>query len=143
MDDFLIGVRLRAGQNAADYRVPEELDLHVGDLCLVETDGEPALGEVRRPRRPLPEAKREAPYRRVIRAAAEGEVREHRAHLERERAAIATVQTLARGRGLAIKVVDVELSPRTRRVLVYFNSEERVDFRDLVRDLAREFHARI
>jgi cell fate regulator YaaT (PSP1 superfamily) len=56
---------------------------------------------------------------------------------------VATVQALARGRGLGMKVVDVEMAPRARRVVVYFNAEDRVDFRDLVRDLAREFRARI
>jgi cell fate regulator YaaT (PSP1 superfamily) len=143
MDEFLIGVRLRAGQNAADYRLGGDLDLHVGDLCLVETEGEPAVGEVRRPRRPLPEARREAVYRRVIRPATEREAGEHRAHVAREREAVATVQGLARARGIAMKIVDVEMAPRVRRVLVYFSAEDRVDFRDLVRDLAREFRARI
>ena len=143
MDEFLIGIRLRTGQNANDYRLGEHLDLHVGDLCLVETEGEPAIGEVRRPRRPLPEAKRDHLYRRVLRMATESEVGEHRAHATRERDAVDTVQRLARERGLAMKVVDVEIIPRARRVLVYFNAEERVDFRELVRDLAREFHARI
>ena len=42
-----------------------------------------------------------------------------------------------------MKVVDVEIEPARRRVTVFFNAEERVDFRDLVRDLAHEFHARI
>lgn len=143
MDEFLIGVRLRAGQNAGDYRVSEDLDLHVGDLCLVETEGEPAVGEIRRPRRLLPEAKRERPYRRVLRLASESEGRDHRAHATREREAVDTVQQFARSRGLTMKIVDVEMSPRARRVLVYFNAEDRVDFRDLVRDLAREFRARI
>jgi cell fate regulator YaaT (PSP1 superfamily) len=143
MDEFLIGIRLRIGQNANDYRLGEHLDLHVGDLCLVETESEPAIGEVRRPRRPLPEAKRDVLYRRVLRAATESETGEHRAHTTREREAADTVQRLARQRGLNMKVVDVEITPRARRVLVYFNAEERVDFRELVRDLAREFHARI
>jgi cell fate regulator YaaT (PSP1 superfamily) len=143
MDEFLIGVRLRAGQNAADYRVSGDLDLHVGDLCLVEAEGEAAIGEVRRPRRPLPEAKREVAYRRVVRLATEREAGDHRAHVARERAAVDTVQGLARARGIAMKVVDVEMAAQARRVLVYFNAEDRVDFRDLVRDLAREFRARI
>ena len=143
MDEFLIGVRLRVGQIAGDYRVAEDLDLHVGDLCLVEAETEPVFGEVRRPRRPVPEAKREAPYRRVLRPATEREIRDHRAHLGREQEAAATVQQLARARGLTMKIVDVEITPRSRRVVVSFNAEERVDFRDLVRDLAREFHARI
>jgi cell fate regulator YaaT (PSP1 superfamily) len=143
MDEFLIGIRLRTGQNINDYRVGDQLDLHVGELCLVETEGEPAIGEVRRPRRPLPEAKRDTLYRRVLRAASENEAREHRARAVREREAVDTVQRLARQRGLSMKIVDVEMAPRARRVLVYFNAEERVDFRELVRDLAREFHARI
>ena len=42
-----------------------------------------------------------------------------------------------------MKVVDVEMASGGRRVTIYFNSEDRVDFRDLVRRLAREFHARI
>src|SRR5258705_13272869 len=50
---------------------------------------------------------------------------------------------MARGRALAMKIVDVEIEASRRRVTVFFNSEERVDFRDLVRALAREFHARI
>src|SRR5258706_5215970 len=50
---------------------------------------------------------------------------------------------MARARSLAMKIVDVEIEASRRRVTVFFNSEERVDFRDLVRDLAREFHARI
>src|SRR5262245_59930449 len=123
MDEFLIGVRLRAGQNAGDYRVSGDLELHVGDLCLVEADGSPVLGEVRRPRRPLPEAKRDRPYRRVLRAASESEAQEHREHAVRERETIDTVQQLARARGLTMKIVDVELTPRARRVLVYFSAE--------------------
>jgi cell fate regulator YaaT (PSP1 superfamily) len=42
-----------------------------------------------------------------------------------------------------MKVVDVEMPTGQHRVTVYFSSEERVDFRDLVRDLAREFRARV
>ncbi|MGH7335156.1 MAG: PSP1 domain-containing protein, partial [Candidatus Rokuibacteriota bacterium] len=143
MDEFLIGIRLRPGRNTNDYRLGEHLDLHVGDLCLVETEGEPAIGEVRRPRRPLPEAKRDTLYRRVLRAPSESEVDEHRTHAAREREAVDRVQHLARQRGLTMKIVDVEIAARARRVLVYFNAEDRVDFRELVRDLAREFHARI
>jgi len=56
---------------------------------------------------------------------------------------VETCARTARARSLTMKIVDVEMDPSRRRVTVFFNSEERVDFRDLVRDLAREFHARI
>jgi cell fate regulator YaaT (PSP1 superfamily) len=143
MDDYLIGIRLREGTPADDYRMVEDLGLHVGDLCVVETATGSVVGEVRRPCRPLPEFKRDHLFRRVLRRATDAEEAEYRDRRQREVAAVVTVQRLARGRGLAMKVVDVEMHPAARRVLVYFNAEDRVDFRELVRDLAREFHARI
>jgi cell fate regulator YaaT (PSP1 superfamily) len=48
-----------------------------------------------------------------------------------------------RSREMPMKVVDVEMYGPERRVTVYFNAEDRLDFRDLVRDLAREFRARV
>ena len=142
MDEFLIGIRLREADNADDYKLVD-LDLHVGDLALVETAGGTTVGEVRRPRRPLPEFRRDRLYRRVVRAASEAEAREYRERHEREQRAVATCRQLAHEHGLRVKVVDVEMHPTARRVTVYFNAEDRIDFRDLVRQLAREFHARI
>jgi cell fate regulator YaaT (PSP1 superfamily) len=138
----LIGVRLREPLLAEDYQTTET-DLHVGDFVVVETGGAATVGEVRRPRRPLPEFKRDRMYRRVVRRATAGEVAEWRERRAREVKGVETSQRLARSRSLAMKIVDVEIEPSRRRVTVFFNSEERVDFRDLVRDLAREFHARI
>ncbi len=142
MEEFLIGIRLREADNADDYKLVD-LVLHVGDLALVETAGGTTVGEVRRPRRPLPEFRRDRLYRRVVRAASEAEAREYRERHEREQRAVATCQQMAREHGLRVKVVDVEMHPMARRVTVYFNAEDRIDFRDLVRQLAREFHARI
>lgn len=138
----LVGVRLHEGARAEDYLV-DDLTLHVGERCLVEAPGGPVLGEVRRPARVLPEAKRDRVYPRVLRRATPEEVEEVRRRREREVAAVRTCQTRAQARGLAIKVVDVEMSPDGRRVVVLFVAEARVDFRELVRELAREFRARI
>jgi len=142
MDEYLVGVRLRATAQADDYRVGD-LELHVGDLVLVETAAESAVGEVRRAKRVLPEAKKDRLYRRVLRTVTEAEARAYREHREREERAIDTAQRVARSRGVRMKVVDVEMHPIARRVTVYFNAEERIDFRDLVRDLARELRARV
>jgi len=141
-DEFLIGIRLREGLNAEDYKLVD-FRLHVGDLAVVETANGTAIGEVRRPSRPLPEFRRDRLYRRVLRQATERETREHHDRRDRELAAVETCQRMARERGLAMKVVDVEMTGGARRMTVYFNAEDRVDFRDLVRELAREFHARI
>ncbi|HET8576605.1 MAG TPA: regulatory iron-sulfur-containing complex subunit RicT [Methylomirabilota bacterium] len=139
---FLIGVRLREPLMADDY-LTTEVELHVGEFVLVETGGGGTVGEVRRPKRPLPEFKRGRLYRHVLRRATEAEVGDWRARREREVRGIETCQRLARAKGLHLKVVDVEIEASGRRVTVSFNSEERVDFRDLVRELAHEFHARI
>lgn len=143
MDEYLIGVRLRDVAFADDYKFVGGLVLHVGDIVVVETATGTALGEVRRPRRAVPEAKRDRLYRRVVGLASEGESREYRERRRREEQGIASSQRLARARGLSMKIVDVELQPAQRRVTVSFSADDRVDFRELVRDLAREFRARV
>ena len=142
MDDYLVGVRLRPTGQADDYRVGD-LELHVGDLVLVETSSEQVMGEIRRPKREIPETKKDRTYPRVLRLATDEEARAYRERREREERAIATCQRVARSRGLVMKVVDVEMHPVARRTTVYFNAEERIDFRDLVRDLARELRSRV
>ncbi|PYM14819.1 MAG: stage 0 sporulation protein [Candidatus Rokuibacteriota bacterium] len=140
--EYLIGVRLRESTIADDYKLVG-LDLHVGDLVVVETANGTVVGEVRRPKRPVPEAKKDRLYRRVVRLAFPHEVRTWRDLRDREQQALGTVAQMARDRGLAMKVVDVEMHGGSRRVTVSFSAEERIDFRDLVRDLAREFRARV
>jgi cell fate regulator YaaT (PSP1 superfamily) len=142
-DEWLIGIRLRAAAAAEDYKLVDDLAPSVGDVVVVETATGTALGEVRRPRRPLPEFRRDRLYRRVVRPSVEAEAREYRDRRQREARAVVAAQRLAHGRGMTLKVVDVELHGAERRVTVYFNSEDRVDFRDLVRDLAREFRSRV
>ena len=140
--ELLIGIRLREGQSAEDYKLVD-FTLHVGDLAVVETANGTAIGEVRRPARPVPDFKRDRLYRRVVRLATEREAREHHERRERELEAVTTCQRMARERGLAMKIIDVEMTAGGRRFTVYFNAEDRVDFRDLVRELAREFRARV
>src|SRR5439155_14073 len=142
-DEWLIGIRLRDSASADDYKLVDDVSPSVGDIVMVETTTGTALGEVRRPRRPLPDFRRDRLYRRVVRAATTVEEREYRDRRQREERAVASAQKLAPPRPLPIKVVDVEMPGADRRVTVYFNAEDRIDFRDLVRDLAREFRARI
>jgi cell fate regulator YaaT (PSP1 superfamily) len=142
-EEWLIGIRLRDTALAEDYKLVEDVAPSVGEIVMVETASGTALGEVRRPRRLLPEFKRDRLYRRVVRAATDAEAREYRDRRRREERAIVTAQRLAHARAMTLKVVDVEMHGAERRVSVYFNAEDRIDFRDLVRDLAREFRARI
>jgi cell fate regulator YaaT (PSP1 superfamily) len=142
-EEWLIGIRTRDTVPADDFKLVEDLPVTVGDIVLVETGSSTALGEVRRPRRAVPDFKRDRLFRRVVRIATDAETREYRDRRQREERAIATAQRVVRSREMPMKVVDVEMYGPERRVTVYFNAEDRLDFRDLVRDLAREFRARV
>jgi len=141
--DYLVGIRLREVAKAEDYKAAEEIEMHVGEFVVVDTGAAEVVGEVRRPRRPVPDFKQDRLFHRVVRLATDAEASEWRERREREKRAIVTCQRKAREHQLSMKVVDVEFTPGARRTTVYFNAEDRVDFRELVRDLAREFRARI
>ncbi|MCS6914161.1 MAG: regulatory iron-sulfur-containing complex subunit RicT [Myxococcales bacterium] len=81
--------------------------------------------------------------RRVLRRARPDEERSYRAALESELEALRFCRERARERQLPLKVVRVEISPRAQRATVYFASEERLDLRELVRDLSQRLRLRI
>src|SRR2546428_6649192 len=101
MDEYLVGVRLRATAQADDYRVGD-LELHVGDLVLVETAAESAVGEVRRAKRELPEAKKDRLYRRGLGAGTGGGGRACRAHRGGRGGGAVSAQPPPGGRGRLI-----------------------------------------
>jgi cell fate regulator YaaT (PSP1 superfamily) len=141
--EHLIGLRLREPAPTEDYKLVGDLLLHVGEFALVETANGTAIGEVRRAKRELPEIRRDRLYRRVIRAANADEARQWRDRREREKQAVLRAAQIARERRMEMKLVDVEMHPGVRRVTIYFSADDRVDFRELVRDFAREFRARV
>src|SRR5262245_63805826 len=85
--EYLVGVRMREAGPADDYRlVSDEFTVSVGDFVVVEAGGGELVGEVRRPRRPLPDFKRDRSYPRIMRLATEAEAQEWRERREREKA---------------------------------------------------------
>ena len=142
MDDYLVGVRLRETGAADDYRgvrprASRRRPRARGDLRRDHhRRGTPAQARDSRGEEGPPLPARSAPCDRG------GGAGVPRAPGPRGRA-IETAQQVARGRGLSLKVVDVEMHPVARRATVYFSADERIDFRDLVRDLARELRARV
>src|SRR5690242_17263079 len=111
---WLIGIRLRDSAPADDYKLVEDVAHSVGEIVMVETATGTALGEVRRPRRPLPDFKRDRLYRRVVRAATAAEDREYRERRQREERAVVIAQRLVHGRTMPLKVVDVEMHATER-----------------------------
>jgi cell fate regulator YaaT (PSP1 superfamily) len=111
-----------------------------GDKVMVETDRGPQLAVVAvAPRR---EVARE-PLRRVLRHADERDLASAERFADRAREALRAAKERVRARGLPIKMFKVDLSAGGSKALLYFSSEDRIDFRDLVRDLGNQLKLRI
>lgn len=116
-----------------------------GDRVVVQTENGPALGTVV-PAIPQLEEKRRAaadPSHQVVRLASRDDIvaRLKHQHREREAANLATLKI--REHGLGMKLARVESVLDGSKLIFYFSADARVDFRDLVRDLASEFRTRI
>ena len=116
-----------------------------GDPVVVSTGDGPAVAHVTRPaasavseRRPQPDGSRQ-----VIRRATEADVILRFKHEQREREAHRIAVMKIHERGLLMKLSRVEQTFDGSRLVFYFTADNRVDFRELVRDLAAEFRTRI
>lgn len=132
-----------------DYYQFEDLALAPGDRVIVEADNGidlgqvAALGSVAQRKCSSRECATETPSRRVVRRATSEEVRRAgQAAADEDRARAATRVHVER-HGLKMKVTDAEWQFDKKKLIVYFTADKRVDFRALVRDLARDFRTRI
>ena len=83
------------------------------------------------------------PLRKVLRAATEEDFEIIRANAEKEREALKICQQKILEHGLEMKAIDVECTFDRSKILFYFTADGRIDFRELVRDLASVFRTRI
>ena len=116
-----------------------------GEQVVVQTDAGPAVGTVVRPVPQLlaRQSSQEGGAQRLLRVATRDDIlsRLKQQHREREAHRIASLKI--RERGLAMKLTRVEQAFDGSRLVFYFTADARVDFRELVRELAAEFHVRI
>ncbi|RJP74612.1 MAG: hypothetical protein C4532_02010 [Candidatus Abyssobacteria bacterium SURF_17] len=122
----------------------EGLNLRPGDACVVRTDIGLRLGEVVvEPRHiALAEPCLEKMMKAVRKATAEDRKR-HEELLQLEQDAFKICENKIEERELPMKLVGVEAALDRSKILFYFRSETRVDFRELVKDLAHQFRTRI
>ena len=115
-----------------------------GDVAILRTERGLEIGHILRPATPEAVAAIPEPTRGEILRVATNEDRAKIAAIEAARDAdLAAATKLVNQFRLAMQFVDVERLFGEERVIFYFMSEHRVDFRELVRGMAREFHARI
>jgi cell fate regulator YaaT (PSP1 superfamily) len=143
----LVSVKLSPVGRAQTFVLDEERGEapRVGEQVVVQTDGGPAVGTVVRGVPEVLERRRPAadsPHR-IVRLATHEDITARARHQQREREAFRVATLKIRERGLPMKLTRVEQAFDGSRLVFYFTADTRVDFRELVRELAAEFRARI
>jgi cell fate regulator YaaT (PSP1 superfamily) len=134
-----VGVRFRPSGRIYDFD-PGPLLLARNDRVLVETERGPALGTVVAPARLRPVARA---LQRVIKKADSRDLAREDQNLQRERQHYRAALELVRGRSLAAKLVKAESAFDGSKVTFFFAGEERLDLRDLGRELAELLRTRV
>ncbi len=122
---------------------PAGLAMKVGDKVVVETSKGLEIGSVVQPVRQVEDDQVVSPLRPVARLATEDDLRIEALCQEREREAYVIGKQKIEAHGLDMKLVDVECSFEGNKIIFFFSSDGRVDFRELVKDLAGVFRTRI
>jgi cell fate regulator YaaT (PSP1 superfamily) len=131
------------GRRIEAYANPDGLICPVGSMVVVEAERGIDLGQVTCDPSRVGRRLREGEPRRVLRKATAEELEAWRALREADVSALAKVGERIRRFGVPMHPIDAEFQFDRNRVTFYFTAEHRVDFRDLVRDLAAIYHTRI
>lgn len=138
----VVGVRFRSAGKSY-YFDPGRLKLRVGDAVIVETARGIEFGTVNIANRQVPLSTVTPPLRIVMRLANENDRERNRRNREQEAEAVRICREKVARHKLEMDLVSAEYTFDNSKLLFYFTAEGRVDFRDLVRDLASTFHTRI
>ena len=138
----VIGVRFkRAGK--VYYFDPKNIEFQVGDGAIVETARGVEYGDVVIPRRTVEEAKITKPLKPVIRKADEKDRKRLEENKKKEKQAFQICQSKIAKHKMEMKLINVEYTFDNNKIVFYFTADGRVDFRELVKDLAGVFKTRI
>jgi len=138
----VVSVRLRHRGQFYDFDA-RDLELAPGDWIIVDTARGQDVGQVVTPPREVTDEDLADELKPVERRATESDLRRMARVREREAEALAQARAIVAEKGLDMRLVAAEYTYTGRSLTIYFSSEQRVDFRQLVKELAREFRARI
>lgn len=138
----IVGVRFKS-VGKIYYFSPGDLRLTVGDRVIVETVRGVECGEVVIANRQIEDNQLSTPLKPIIRAATEQDMQVLAKNKEKEKDAFRICEEKIAFRKLKMNLVDVECTFDNNKLLFYFTAENRVDFRELVKDLAAVFRTRI
>lgn len=138
----IIGIRFK-NTGKVYYFAPGDHVFKKGDQAVVETARGTECGEVVIPNKEVDDSTIVKPLKPVLRAATPEDARRARENAEKEQRAMKICQEKIAAHKLDMKLVDVEYTFDNSKILFYFTADGRVDFRDLVKDLASVFRTRI
>ena len=138
----VIGVRFRTAGKIYFFD-PLKFDIKKGDCVIVETARGIEFGTVVGEPRMVEEENVIQPLKPVIRIANERDREQEAANKEKEKEAFQICLEKIKKHGLEMKLIDAEYTFDNNKVLFYFTADGRIDFRELVKDLASVFKTRI
>ena len=138
----VVGIRFR---NAGKiyYFKPKNLDLKKGDHVIVETAVGVEYGEVALEKKQVTDDQVKKPVKEIMRKANEKDDKKYAENQEKEKKAFKTCKEKIAKHGLEMKLIKVEYTFDGKKIMFYFTADGRVDFRELVKDLASVFRTRI
>ena len=138
----IISVRFKdVGKNY--YFDPKGKSFNVKDKVIVETSRGVECGTVSIANREIADEELTSPLKPVLRLATPDDIKTVEQNKEKEQSAFEICQKKIQEHGLKMKLVDVEYTFDRNKILFYFTADGRVDFRELVKDLAGIFRTRI
>lgn len=138
----IIGVRFKS-IGKIYYFNPDGLDISLGDSVIVETARGIECGEVVITDREIDESEFSSPIKPVIRIASSQDFDVIEKNKKKEQDAFKICEEKIKKHDLKMNLIDVECTFDNNKILFYFTAESRVDFRELVKDLASVFRTRI
>ena len=138
----VIGVRFKEGGKIY-YFDPLEFEIKTGDGVIVDTARGIVFGDVAEPPHFVPDEQLVSQLKPVIRVATPEDHEQRRIYKEKEKDAYGICQRKIEEHGLVMKLVEVEYAFNGSKIMFYFTADGRVDFRELVKDLAGIFKTRI
>lgn len=138
----VIGVRFRQAGKIYNFS-PADFQVKVGDHVIVETARGIEYGSVVQGIREVADDKVIMPLKSVIRIATEEDDKKAIENNEKEKKAFKICKEKIAKHGLEMKLIETEYTFDNNKVLFYFTADGRIDFRELVKDLAAVFRTRI
>lgn len=138
----VIGVRFRKAGKVY-YFDPSEFDINVGDHVIVETARGVEFGEVVIGLKEITEEEVVQPLKKVIRIATLEDKQREEKNKQKEKEAFDICLEKIKKHNLEMKLIDCEYTFDNNKLLFYFTADGRIDFRELVKDLAAVFKTRI